>query len=40
MEKEGNYQKDRLCLCACFLQFRHPSTGKKMKFDVEPSFSL
>ena len=27
-----------LCLCATLLQFRHPVTGKKMKFEVTPSF--
>lgn len=27
-----------LRLCASFLQFRHPASGKKMQFSVEPSF--
>lgn len=39
-EKEAGRGEDRLCLCACFLQFRHPVTGKKMKFELEPSFEL
>lgn len=25
-------------LCACELHFRHPATGKKMKFEIVPSF--
>ena len=28
----------QLKLHACFLQFRHPATGKKMKFNSDPSF--
>ena len=27
-----------LRLCSCFLQFRHPATGKKMQFKAKPSF--
>ena len=29
-----------LCLCACRLAFRHPTTNKLMEFSVEPPFSL
>ena len=29
-----------LCLCAARLGFRHPKTGKRMTFEVQPGFSL
>lgn len=35
----GVYYSYNLRLCAAFLQFRHPVTGKKMQFSVKPSFT-
>lgn len=34
----GLYYDHNLMLCSSFLQFRHPSTGKKMQFTVKPGF--
>lgn len=34
----GIYYDYNLRLCSCFLQFRHPATGKKMQFSIKPSF--
>ncbi len=38
--KYGDSEQDagQLMLCACCLQFRHPSDGRKMSFKISPSF--
>ena len=33
-------EEKQLCLCASRLAFRHPGNGKRMEFEVEPSFSV
>ena len=33
-------EEKQLCLCAARLAFRHPGNGKRMEFEVEPSFSV
>ncbi len=38
--REDSSVTGSLCLCASHLSFRHPSSKKKMEFDVKPSFLI
>lgn len=37
-ERSAETNRVPLCLCACYLSFPHPKTGKRMRFHVTPSW--